>query len=193
MPLKLSDRDIDDAAHLLNCERATILAVLEVESNGNGFLPDGRPVILFEAHLFGRFTDYRYNKTHPSISRTSWTRSLYKGGAAEHSRLEQAMILDREAALMSCSWGLFQILGSNYRAAGFTTLQQFVNAMWRSEGDHLKAFVSFVKTNKLDDDLREKRWSSFARGYNGPRYAENRYHIKLANSYKKFARAAAQA
>jgi len=39
-------------ADLLNVEPAVIKAVAEVESNGEGFLKDGKPKILFEPHIF---------------------------------------------------------------------------------------------------------------------------------------------
>jgi hypothetical protein len=34
--------------------------------------------------------------------------------------------------------------------------------------------------------LREKRWADFARGYNGERFAENQYDVKLKAAYDKY-------
>ncbi|WP_316856208.1 peptidoglycan-binding protein, partial [Ralstonia mannitolilytica] len=47
----LTDADLQAAAEKLNVPLAAIRAVNEVESKGNGFLADGRPVILFERHV----------------------------------------------------------------------------------------------------------------------------------------------
>ncbi len=143
---RLTDADFSDCALALGCSVAAIRAVVEVESSGAGFLADGRPKILFEAHLFSRFTGHKYDSSNPKISSLKWNRALYsKTGAGEYARLEQAMTLDRTAALKSASWGLFQILGSNYQAAGFDSVDDFVAAMKESEGKQLKAFSNFVK------------------------------------------------
>jgi peptidoglycan hydrolase-like protein with peptidoglycan-binding domain len=187
---RLTESDFADCASALGCTVAAIRAVVEVESSGSGFLADGRPKILFEAHLFSRFTGHKYDKTNPSISSPTWNRALYsRTGAGEWARLEQAMKLDRTAALKSASWGLFQILGSNFQAAGFSSVDDFVTAMKASEGDQLKAFANFVKHEGLDGFLRKLQWANFAARYNGPSYKKNKYDQKLAISYKRFAAA----
>lgn len=48
----LSEQDLIDFAAKYNLELAAVKAVNEVESNGKGFLLDGRPRILFEGHIF---------------------------------------------------------------------------------------------------------------------------------------------
>ena len=80
--------------------------------------------------------------------------------------------------------GLFQIMGFNYRECGFTSVQEFVNVMCTSEGEHLRAFVNFINSQGFAKFLKNKEWSNFARGYNGPDYAENKYDEKLAAAYK---------
>jgi hypothetical protein len=37
----------------------------------------------------------------------------------------------------------------------------------------------------LADAIRTKNWPSFARQYNGPAYAKNKYDEKLAEAYLK--------
>ena len=101
----LTELDYKDAANLLGVNVAAIKAVAEVEAAGSGFLPDGRPKILFEAHIFSKFTNRVYNASHPDISSTSWNRSLYKGGTKEYERLEKAKKLNLEAAYKATSWG----------------------------------------------------------------------------------------
>lgn len=173
------------AAAQLGCQVAAVRAVLVVETGGvGGFLADGRPRILFEAHLFGRATGGRFNASHPAISSPGWNRALYRGGAGEYPRLEAAMRLDRNAALSSASWGLFQILGSNARACGHPDAESFVEAMCEGEDAHLEAFVRFCQSVGLDDELRRGDWTAFARGYNGPGFAQNQYDAKLAQAFR---------
>lgn len=96
--------------------------------------------------------------------------------------MNRAIILDKKAALQSASWGAFQIMGENYKAAGFSTIEEFVKNMETVQGQ-LDAFVNFIKkTPPLQSALQNKQWSTFARVYNGPDYKSNAYDNKLANN-----------
>ena len=191
----LTESDFKEAAELLNCDVAAIKAVAEVESSGNGFLSDGRVKILFEGHQFYKHTKGAYAETYPGICYQKWTKQHYtKGpnadvrGAGELARLGEAMGLDREAALKSASYGKFQIMGFNFGACDFVDVEEFYEAMQASEGAQLKAFCCFIKANKLDNYLRKHQWANFARGYNGPAYAENKYDKRLAAAYAKYSK-----
>jgi len=178
----MEKKDYEEAAAILGCEVAAIKAVAEVESSGSGFLEDGRPKILFEAHIFSRLTDHKYDKSDPDISSFSWNRSLYTKD--EHKRLEKACAINRSYGLQSASWGKFQIMGFNYSLCGFSRLQDFINAMYKSEKEQLKAFCEFIKTQKLERFLKEKDWGGFALRYNGKSYKENKYDEKLEKEYR---------
>jgi hypothetical protein len=187
----LTQEDFDRAATALGCDVATVRAVAEVEAAGKGFLVDGRPQILFEAHIFHRLTDGAFadkkDRNGVALSTPKWDRSLYgRAGTMQHDRLEDAANHNLDAALKACSWGLFQILGSNHAAAGHPTVGEFVEAMHSGAGAHLDAFVSFVQSKRLDEALRRHDWAAFARGYNGPRFAANQYDTKLENAWKKW-------
>jgi hypothetical protein len=184
--LPLTDQDIEEAARRLGCDVAAVRAVAQVESSGGGFLPDGRPKILFESHKFSGLTGGRYDTAHPDISTPTWVRN-YLGGAAEYDRLAKAIALDREAALKSASWGLFQILGSNHSAVGYDDVEAYVAAQSKSEGEHLRCFVNFVVHEGLADHLKKHEWEEFARHYNGPGYKENKYDTKIAQAYQDHA------
>src|SRR5262245_13379515 len=139
--MPLSDDDYKQAAKELECEMAAIKAVASVESSGHSFLSDGRVLILFEAHVFHRLTKGKYDQSHPKLSSAKWNRKLYANdGAGEWDRLQEAMTLDNAAALMSTSWGAFQIMGFNHGACGFPYLSTFVSAM-QTESGQLSAFV----------------------------------------------------
>ena len=193
MPDKLNENDFQTAAALLNCDVPAIKAVAEVESRGDGFLSDGRLKILFEGHKFYKYTKGAYAKSHPTICYRNWTKAFYaKGktadirGAGELARLDEAIALDRTAALMSASYGKFQIMGFNYEGCGFPTVDDFYAAMQDSEGEHLKAFCKFITSNSLDGALRNHKWAVLALGYNGESYKANQYDTKLAASYAKY-------
>jgi hypothetical protein len=191
MPGKLTQQDFVSAAGALKCEVAAVKAVAEVEAKGSGFLGDGRPKILFEASYFSALTKGIYDKLYPDISSPFQKRSLYLGGAKEYERLEEALALDARAALKSASWGAFQIMGRYHDMAGFADVEAFVAAMYKGEGEHLKACVAFIQSKKITRALQNKDWAAFAKGYNGSGYKANEYDTKLAKAYAKYAGAAA--
>lgn len=172
------------AAGLLNVDVATVKAIASVESRGSGFDSEGRPVILYEPHLFSRLTNRKYDEAFPFLSSKSWNRALYTQGGTSYEKLEIASALDRPAALKSCSWGIFQILGMNHKLCGFSSVDAMVQAMFKNEGEHLLAFVKFVQSRRLDHFLRNKDWAGFAHGYNGPMYRQNGYDEKIEAAYK---------
>lgn len=183
----LTHVNFETAAKRLNCEPAALKAVAEVEAPQGGFLPDGRPRILFEAHIFSKLTGHRFDDSHPEISSPKWNQKLYKGSQGEWDRLSEAVTISRKAALMSASWGKFQILGRNYGECGFETIEEFVNAQKESEERQLEVFVDLILEWELDDELQRHDWAEFARIYNGKSYRANQYDVKLAAAYKKFA------
>ncbi len=185
--MRLVPGDIEAVAAALGVEPAVVHAVCDIEAAGSGFLADGRPKILFEARQFWLLTEGRFG--HSNISSQTWDRSLYgAGGAHQYDRLAQALRLDREAALRSASFGAFQIMGNNFRACGFLTVADFVAAMVAGERPQFDAFAAFVKQGRLDKPLQRTppAFAEFARGYNGPGYAENAYDVKLAAAWRKW-------
>lgn len=185
----ITEQGFKAAAKLIGCDVAAVKAVAKVESPRGPFLADGRPSILFEPHIFSRYTGGRFDRSHPTISYPRWKTGAYgPAGAFQHARLEQAAALDRTAALMSCSWGQFQLMGFNHKVCGYSTVQGFVNAMYRSADDQLAAFVAYVINRGLADELRRLDWAGFAYGYNGAGYAANRYDQKMAAAYASFRR-----
>jgi hypothetical protein len=159
-----------------------VWAVLNVETSGCGFLPDRRPQILYERHVFHRLTNGRFDDgdlSDPSAG------GYGAGGAHQYDRLTAAMNLDREAALQSASWGLGQILGENFKVAGFASVDEMVQAMSDTEDAQLTAVGSFILDNRLDRVLAAHDWASFARGYNGPAFAINHYDVRLRGEFQK--------
>lgn len=182
---RISPDQIEAAASAVGLTAALAQAVFTVESGGKGgFLPDGRPVILFEAQKFHVHTNCKYDAAHPDISSPAWNRALYsRSREGEYDRLAKAALLDRSAALQSASWGMFQILGENFAACGFSSVEDFVSAAVASEAAQLQAFLAFVKHEGMLPLLAAKNWAAFARRYNGPLYSQNSYDQKLEKAY----------
>lgn len=174
-------------AQTLKCEAAAVKAVVATELGiGTPFYKPGVPTILFERHKFSKWSNHKFDQSHPDLS-GPWDPKKYGKKSEQYGKLDKAKKLDRIAALKACSWGAFQIMGENHQQAGFGSVDKFVNAMKSSVDEQAKAFVNFVKNSKvLLKALRLKQWATFALKYNGTEYKTNQYDIKMAQNYKKF-------
>ncbi len=183
----LDPTSLDDAVKLLGVDAASLWSVISVETSGVGFLPDNRPKILFERHVFSGQTGHRFDSDHPDISNRN-PGGYGNSGAEEYARLEKAMALDQHAALMSASWGMGQIMGFNFQAAGFGSVEEMVAAMTASEGNQLTAMARFMNKPEFVSPLKQKNWAKFAEKYNGPGYAKNHYDERLEKFYEKYSK-----
>lgn len=160
-----------------------IWTVLAVETSGCGYLPDLRPKILYERHIFHRLTQGKYDDGIISDPKAG---GYGAPGAHQYDRLTLAIAKNRTAALQSCSWGIGQIMGENYAEAGFANVEQMVVAMSESEDRQLAAMGNFLVSSRLNVPLQGHDWASFARGYNGADYAINRYDVRLNGEFQRY-------
>lgn len=207
---EITKADIESAAKDLKCEPGLIYAIARQESAHSSFIKIGNrtvPTILYERHQFSRRSNHTYDKIYPDISGSPFKRArknnkgewreiktgevvslddIYgPSGVAQYKRLAKAYQLDQNAALMACSWGKFQIMGFNYKAANFKNVKDFVKAMSEGDAEHMKAFLKFAKTNKtLLSGLQNKDFEKIAEGHNGEKW---RYiNPEYASNIKKF-------
>lgn len=179
---RIEDIDLPRVGKMIGVGEDEIHAVLDVEASGGGFDKRGRPKILFEPHVFYRNLSgqARAIAVAKGLAYPEWKKEY---PLDSYPRFLQALEIDEAAAIRACSWGASQILGENYVAAGYDSPQAMVVDFCEDEDNHLEAMINFIIANRLDDDLRAHRWAAFARGYNGPRYAENNYHTKLEAAF----------
>lgn len=195
-------------AERLGVHVSSVRAVDAVESAGSGFLArTKRPKILFEGHYFYKFLKRKNLHTTaareiPTIAYRKWTKRHYFGREKEYQRLAAATEFCHRhgvsdgLALVSASWGRFQVMGANYRVCGYRTVEEFVEDMFEDEANHLNAFIEYLENTDLVDDLQRAdadhrnvdAWRGLARGYNGKGYVRNRYHIKMRNAAVRFRR-----
>jgi len=183
--LPISQAGMSKTTELLGVSPAEVWTVLSVETHGFGYLNDRRPAILFERHIFHKQTGGRFDAANPAIS--SATAGGYLGGAKEYDRLAQAVALDSHGALMSASWGIGQVMGFNFAAAGYAKVEDMVAAMVQSEDKQLEGMAAFVRAQGLHKPLASHNWAAFAKGYNGADFAKNSYDARLSSSFQKYA------
>ena len=188
----LSNQDIKDQATKAGIDPRVLFAIRSVEGKGAGFLPDGRPLILFERHIFYREYSKKFGEAKakelqakvPNICHPTWDQTAYKGYSREYDRLELAAQYDKECAYRAASWGMFQILGQNHEVCGYPTAVAFAQDMYKSEDNHLAAVIKFIKGDtKLFAAVKIKDFVAIATIYNGPAQAKHGYADKMKKAF----------
>ncbi|MGH6755434.1 MAG: N-acetylmuramidase domain-containing protein [Bradyrhizobium sp.] len=176
--------DYERAAARLDVPAANIMAMAAVESSGETFWAvDGKLVVpvRFEAHWFGKLTDYRFNDTHPDLSCVSWNPGLAaRTRAGAWDQLNRARALDRDAADQSASHGAFQVMGMHWKRLGYPSVRAFVDSM-SADGDdgQMDAFTRFIEADPaLHASLALGAWLDVEQRYNGGGYG-GAYAAKL--------------
>lgn len=193
---KITEYDIAAAAQKLGTKWSRLHGVMEVEASfkrpGDGFDRVGRPKMLFEPHHFYRALQLRGKSSllpkavNLDIARQSQPPTSWYSNKSYY-RLVQALELDEVGALVSCSWGFGQVMGFNWKAAGFQGVQDMVFACMDRESAHLQAMCGYIASvpNCLSG-IRNGDASRFALGYNGSNYAAGGYHTKIAAAWRKW-------
>lgn len=194
----LKDSDYTAAAARLKVSELAIRVFGAVEGRGVGFLKNGKPKILFERHRMYAYLRLKKGAAFANkmaVERPNIVNKKsggYQGNEAEYVRLELAKQIDVESALMSASWGQFQIMGENWKELGYTSVQDFVDQQFASESDQLEAFIRFTewKTGIIDDKkvalidaLRAENWDAVFTLYNGPNYKKLGYQAKFQKEW----------
>ena len=78
-------------------------------------------------------------------------------------------------------------MGFNCAGAGYKSCVKMVQAMVRTRITNSPAWWDFSKPTDWRKSSLKKDWAGFARMYNGPSYWQNRYDVKLAEQFQRFA------
>ncbi len=179
---KLSNNDIVFLAGQYTIDPLLLEAFIKTSFSGDGFLDDGRPGIVFHRHLFWKYLSpfYRsvYNRRkfkalavkNPDILHKEPDKQLPTNLIAEHDKLNKALKINKEAAILSASWGKFALAGENFKAAGFSTVDDFVSAHEKNEQEHLKAFLRYLGSIRFEDNnllrlFNEQNLEQFVSGF----------------------------
>lgn len=168
-----------------------LAAMVEVESAGKVFAEvngQKRPLILFEPHIFYRRLkgDERDRAVAAGLAYSSQGKKPYPKTQAERwEQIEKAALINADEAYQSASYGVGQVMGYHWKALGFESLQALLDTMFAGVEGQIDVMLRYCRVNHLIDDLRDGRWLSLARGYNGPKYAQS-YAAKLQQAAAKF-------
>ena len=192
MKKRIDRQDIADVARRLRIEPAALAAVLAVECTWprrKGFDHTGLVRILYERHIAWRLTkgDDREKLATAGLARAKWKRDYPKSNRERWRQLEKAREIVGDKAYEFASYGLPQIMGFNYKKAGYTSAREMAEAFATGEREQLEGLGRFLAANKrMIEALQKHHWARFARAYNGRGYKANRYDEKLKRAYERF-------
>ena len=141
-------------------DAAYIWTVAEVETAG---LTQGRPQILFERHIFRKYTN---DSDAREISGAPGACGLL---SEQYDKRTKALALCAKAklsvepALQSASWGMGQVMGFNYDVARYKSAANMIQAMVRNEDAQLAAMAGYLRANGVADKLIKKDWTALRR------------------------------
>lgn len=182
----------------------TIRAV-EIGRNGNAFVSERKPAILFEGSIFWKLlkdagkNPAKYAKGNEDVIYERYNSKYYKYGEAEYDRKQKAIdavydVLPSEVstiekiALESCSFGAFQILGINYAQCGCEDIYGFNFMMETNEGQ-FEAVINYIGNdtemlNSIADGITPD-WKTFAKRYNAGQCQIGRFETSLRTEYER--------
>lgn len=182
---KITPADITLIAESLGTSSYQVMAVAEVEANGAAWDRQGRLKVLWERHYMWK----RIQKRVPLLSDPKpggYTLDADKDGINDSwEKIADAACRWGIIAFECASFGKFQIMGAWWKDLGYASPIDFAWELSRDEYSNYDALARFVRRNNLIPAMkklssRSEHNRAFARGYNGPAYAKNRYHEKLA-------------
>lgn len=185
----LKDEDLPRIGSLIKVGEDELHAFLDVETRGSGYDKRGRLVACYEPHKAYQFATgaTRDKLVARGLAYPNWGQKPYP--TDPYPSIIACMAVDEDVAIRATSWGIGQIMGFNYVAAGYNSAHAMLQGFLElGEAEQLEAAVRFIIHEHLDDELREHRWEAFARGYNGPGYARNNYHTKLKLAFEKWSK-----
>jgi len=190
-------------ANELGIDVEIALAVICVESGGNGFGSDGKMLIRFENHVFHTYfgsksennqkifdehftfntkkrrDDHKYRANKSDDWQTSHT-----GQAAEWEAFEIARQIAETEAMYSISMGAPQVMGFNFKMIGYNSVQEMFTAFSKDIRYHIMALFDFCNANGTRIQyLLTRDFLSFAKAYNGLT-APEAYEQRLQQYYE---------
>jgi hypothetical protein len=168
-----------------------LLAIAEVESGGRAYALVNKkrePLIRFEGHYFDRRLTGIKREQARAAGLADPRAGAVRNPSSQAERwqmLHRAAAIDGAAAHESVSWGLGQVMGAHWRWLGFSSVDAMAAECRGSVAGQIRVMLLYCDKAGLLPAIRNKDWAAFARGYNGPAYAANRYHEKLAVAFVK--------
>lgn len=157
--------------------------IIYVESAGQGFEPNGRMIIRFEACTFQKLWGEKNHEEFSNhfqcnipndgfrISATTPFNQYHGDNNKEWKVFDLARALDEDAAMKSTSIGIGQMMGFNYKEVGYTSAKNMFDDLGqsiKSQLDILFLQLAHFQNNGISclSSLKSSNYYLFARCYN---------------------------
>ena len=128
--------------------------------------------MLFEGHIFWqrlvarKIDPNKYVKGNEDILYRSWTKKYYTGkNSGELSRLQKAIKINEAAAYESASYGMFQIMGNNYKVCGYSSAKDFYNDLQKRVCQYFLNYQNHHSAQLYLEDYSENKMFHFLIAY----------------------------
>lgn len=169
MENKITTEQIKDLAREFEIDWKLIKMLIMVESSNSGFGIDGKIVIRFEEKKFLDVVGVLVVNHHSNQ-------------AEEYVAFQKAYALDQNQANLCTSWGMGQIMGYEYKKAGYDSVEKMIGEFKISEFYQVKGILNFCKNKPgLWNALKTKNFPLIEYLYNGGR--KGIYATRLKNAF----------
>lgn len=164
-----------------------LMAVINVECAGKGFLDSGQPKILYERHYAWK----RLKIKIPFLSDPvpgGYTLDADKDGINDSwEKLADMVNRNPDVAFESCSWGAGQVMGAYWARLGYASVYEMAWSMRQTEIAHYEALARYIEKFGLIPAFKALSSNpascrAFAIGYNGPK--QKGYDQRLAREMR---------
>lgn len=164
-------------------------AVIKVEAAGKGFLDSGQPKILYERHYAWKRLRIKIPFLSDPVAGGYTLDADGDGINDSWEKLADMANRNPDIAFESCSWGAGQIMGAHWKRLGYSSVFEMAWSMRESEIGHFEAMARYIEAFGLKPAFQALTTTAamcvpFAKGYNGPGYLRNSYHVKLAGAMR---------
>jgi len=160
-------------AALFGLDWAAIAAFISVETGGQGFNPaTGKIIIQFEPVWFKRKA--------PFAPSGEWSVNKVDVQSKEWAAFNDAFKKDRNAAMLSTSIGLGQIMGFHFARLGYSSVGEMWDDSKKGVERQIWQICKFIATDPgLQTAIIKKDWRAVASIYNGSGFRD------IAKKYKR--------
>jgi hypothetical protein len=185
--MKVAKEQIKAIALIYGIEYASLMAIIATETPMQGFdSKTGKLLIQFEPSWF--------RKKEPFAPSGAWSVNKVDIQSKEWIAFNDAFAIDPVSAMESTSIGLPQIMGFNFKQAGYGSVNEMWDDFKKGEANQIEALCRFIVNNKkLLSAVRVRSWDIVATIYNGKGFRElakklgrEPYDITLRNNFLKY-------
>lgn len=162
----------------LDVPPAAVRAFAIVESDEKSHTAAGFPVLRFEQH---RWKKYRVAEA----AAMTFDKAVNSKNLDERwEQFERMREVASDAAILSHSFGIFQVMGFNYKQCLCADVETFLRRSMTVEGQFTLFKRFMLESPALLSAVRRFKPEDVGFHYNGPQYKRNKYDVKWAAAAK---------